>query len=88
MDAKMESEPTPTKSTAVERKSERELVVTRTVNAPSRLVLEAVTKANTLRAGGGPEARGGGARQTGQAPAVTGSSPPCRTTKLTGCGGR
>jgi uncharacterized protein YndB with AHSA1/START domain len=45
MDAKKENEPTPTKSpTTVERKSERELVVTRTINGPARLVFEAWTK--------------------------------------------
>jgi uncharacterized protein YndB with AHSA1/START domain len=45
MDAKKESEPTPMKNpTTMERKSERELVVTRTVNAPARLVYEAWTK--------------------------------------------
>ena len=38
MDVRRESEATPTKNrTGVERKSERELVVTRTVNAPFRL---------------------------------------------------
>ena len=46
MDERRESEATPTKNrTAVERKSERELVVTRTVNGPARLVFEAWTKA-------------------------------------------
>ncbi len=45
MDARSESEPTPMKNrTTVERKSERELVVTRTFNAPARLVFEAWTK--------------------------------------------
>src|SRR5271156_5437570 len=45
MDARRESEPTPMKNrTTVERKSERELVVTRTVNGPARLVFEAWTK--------------------------------------------
>ena len=45
MDARRESEPTPTRNrAAVERKSERELVVTRTFNAPARLVFEAWTK--------------------------------------------
>ena len=44
MDAKRESEATPTKNrTVVERKSEREIVVTRTINAPARLVFEAWT---------------------------------------------
>ena len=45
MDATRESEPTPMKNrTTVERKSERELVVTRTFNAPPRIVFEAWTK--------------------------------------------
>ena len=45
MDARKESEPTPVKnSTTVERKSERELVVTRTFNDPARIVFEAWTK--------------------------------------------
>src|SRR3954454_19556132 len=45
MDVRRESDATPTKNrTEVERKSERELVVTRTVNAPARLVFEAWTK--------------------------------------------
>ena len=50
MDARRESEATPAKNpTRVERKSERELVVTRTVNAPARLVFEAWTKAELFR---------------------------------------
>jgi uncharacterized protein YndB with AHSA1/START domain len=45
MDAKRGSEPTTMKNrTTVERKSERELVVTRTVNGPARIVFEAWTK--------------------------------------------
>src|SRR5215471_3910970 len=45
MDARRESEPTATKNrTTVERKSEREVVVTRTINAPARIVFEAFTK--------------------------------------------
>ncbi|MEA2746376.1 MAG: hypothetical protein QOI41_519 [Myxococcales bacterium] len=44
MDATRESEFTPMKNrTTVERKSERELVVTRTFNAPARIVFEAWT---------------------------------------------
>src|SRR5512147_1510760 len=50
MDARREGEATPTKNgTGVERKSERELVVTRTINAPARLVFEAWTKAELFR---------------------------------------
>ena len=45
MDARKEAERTPMKNdTTVERKSERELVVTRTFNAPARIVFEAWTK--------------------------------------------
>jgi len=45
MDTRRESEPTPTKNrTTVERKSDRELVVTRTFNGPARIVFEAWTK--------------------------------------------
>src|SRR4030095_1498809 len=45
MDARRESEPSPIKNrTTVERKSERELVVTRTCNGPARIVFEAWTK--------------------------------------------
>jgi len=39
MDARSESQPTATKNpTAVERKSDREIIVTRTINGPARLV--------------------------------------------------
>ena len=49
MDARKESEPTPMKNrTTVERKSERELVVTRTFNGPARIVFEAWTKPELL----------------------------------------
>ena len=45
MVARGETEPTPMKHpTTTERKSDRELVVTRTVNGPARLVFEAWTK--------------------------------------------
>jgi uncharacterized protein YndB with AHSA1/START domain len=45
MDARREGEPTAMKSrTTAERKSERELVVMRTVNGPARIVFEAWTK--------------------------------------------
>ena len=50
MDTRRESEPTPMKNrTTVERKSERELVVTRTVNGPARIVFEAWTKPELLK---------------------------------------
>ena len=46
MDATREAEPTAGKSgTTVERKSERELVVTRIINGPARIVFEAFTNA-------------------------------------------
>ena len=49
MNAREESEAAPTKNrTTVERKSERELVVTRTFNAPARIVFEAWTKPELL----------------------------------------
>ena len=53
MDAIKESEPTPMKNrsnrTTVERKSDRELVVTRTFNAPPRIVFEAWTRADLFK---------------------------------------
>ncbi len=45
MDERRSSEPSPMNNrTTVERKSERELVVTRTFNGPARIVFEAWTK--------------------------------------------
>jgi uncharacterized protein YndB with AHSA1/START domain len=50
MDARRASEPTPMKGrTTVERKSERELVVTRTFDAPARIVFEAWSKPELFR---------------------------------------
>ena len=50
MDARRESEPTPVKNpTTAERRSEREIVVTRTFNAPARVVFEAWTKPELLK---------------------------------------
>src|ERR1041384_2889408 len=50
MDTRRENEPAPMKnSTTVERKSERELVVTRTLNGPARLVFEAWTRPELFR---------------------------------------
>src|SRR5512144_2430387 len=50
MDARGESEPAPMKNrTTVERKSERELLVTRIVNGPPRIVFEAWTKAELFK---------------------------------------
>jgi uncharacterized protein YndB with AHSA1/START domain len=59
MDAKTESEPTAMKNrTTVERKSERELVVTRTFNAPARIVFEAWTKPELLKQWWAPKSTG------------------------------
>ena len=50
MEVNRENDATPTKNdTRVERTSECEVVVTRTVNAPARLVFEAWTKAELFR---------------------------------------
>jgi uncharacterized protein YndB with AHSA1/START domain len=50
MDAGSNHQPGPAKSrTSVERKSERELVVTRIINAPPRIVFEAWTKAELFQ---------------------------------------
>jgi uncharacterized protein YndB with AHSA1/START domain len=59
MDARSESEPTPMKNrTTVERKSERELVVTRTFNGPTRIVFEAWTKPELFRRWWAPKSMG------------------------------
>ena len=59
MDAKRESEPTPMKNpTTVERKSERELVITRTINGPARIVFEAWTKPELLKRWWAPKSFG------------------------------
>jgi uncharacterized protein YndB with AHSA1/START domain len=59
MDARRESETTPVKNpTAVERKSERELVVTRTFNGPARIVFEAWTKPELLKRWWAPKSFG------------------------------
>jgi len=58
MDAR-ESEPIPMKNrTTVERKSERELVVTRTFNGPARIVFEAWTKPELLKRWWAPKSTG------------------------------
>jgi uncharacterized protein YndB with AHSA1/START domain len=50
LDAKKESEPNTMKNlTTIERKSEREIVVTRTINGPARIVFEAWTKPELFR---------------------------------------
>ena len=59
MDARRESELIPMKDrTTVERKSERELVVTRTFNAPARIVFEAWTKPELLKRWWAPKSTG------------------------------
>jgi uncharacterized protein YndB with AHSA1/START domain len=59
MGARRESEPTPMKNrTTVERKTERELVVTRTFNAPARIVFEAWTKPELLKRWWAPKSTG------------------------------
>ncbi len=50
MNAGIESKPGPVRNrTTVERKSDREVVVTRTINGPARIVFEAFTKAELLK---------------------------------------
>ena len=59
MAAEKESEPVPMKNrTTVERKSARELVVTRTFNAPARIVFEAWTKPELLKRWWAPKSTG------------------------------
>ena len=59
MEASKESEPTSMKTrTTVERKSERELVVTRTFNGPARIVFEAWTKPELLKRWWAPKSFG------------------------------
>src|SRR6185312_14897704 len=50
MNARTESKPAPVKNrTTVERKSDREVVVTRTINGPARIVFEAFTRAELFK---------------------------------------
>jgi uncharacterized protein YndB with AHSA1/START domain len=59
MDASRKSEPAPMKNrTTVERKSERELVVTRIFNGPARNVFEAWTKPELLKRWWAPKSAG------------------------------
>ena len=59
MDTRRESEPATTSSrTAVERTSDRELVVTRTVNGPARIVFEAWTKPELMKLWWAPKSSG------------------------------
>jgi uncharacterized protein YndB with AHSA1/START domain len=59
MDARKESEPTSVKNrTTVERKSDRELVVTRTFNGPARVVFDAWTKPELFKQWWAPKSMG------------------------------
>ncbi len=59
MAGKRDHEPTPTDNrTTVERKSERELIVTRTINGPARIVFEAFTKPELLKRWWAPKSTG------------------------------
>src|SRR5271167_545967 len=59
MDARSESESTPMKNrTTVERKSEREMVLTRIFNGPARIVFEAWTKPELLKRWWAPKSFG------------------------------
>jgi uncharacterized protein YndB with AHSA1/START domain len=59
MDAKRDSQPGSTKNrTTVERKSERELVTTRTFNGPARIVFEAWTKPDLFKRWWAPKSMG------------------------------
>ncbi len=59
MDAKRESEPATMKNrTTVERKSERELVITRAFNGPAHIVFEAWTKPELLKRWWAPKSFG------------------------------
>ena len=59
MDARKENEPTPmTNRTTVERKSEREMVVTRTFNGPARIVFEAWTRPELFKRWWAPKSMG------------------------------
>ena len=57
MDARSESDPVKNRTTA-ERKSERELVVTRTVNGPAHIVFEAWTRPELLKRWWAPKSFG------------------------------
>jgi len=59
MDASRGSDPAPAKNpTTVERKSERELVITRTFNGPARVVFEAWTRPELLMRWWAPKSYG------------------------------
>ena len=59
MNARSESKPGPVKNrTTVERKSDREVVVTRTINGPARIVFEAWTRPELLKRWWAPKSSG------------------------------
>ena len=59
MDARSETPPAATKNrTTVERRSDRELVVTRTINGPARIVFEAWTKPELFKQWWAPKSAG------------------------------
>ncbi|MGY2993036.1 uncharacterized protein YndB with AHSA1/START domain [Mesorhizobium sp. URHB0026] len=59
MDQKRANEPTPMQNrTTVERKSDRELVVTRSFDAPARIVFEAWTKPELFKQWWAPKSMG------------------------------
>jgi uncharacterized protein YndB with AHSA1/START domain len=58
MGAGRDSEPTMNNGTKVERKSEHELVITRTFNAPARIVFEAWTTPELLKRWWAPKSSG------------------------------
>jgi uncharacterized protein YndB with AHSA1/START domain len=58
MDAKRENDRSSANRTIVERESERELVITRTFNAPAHLVFEAWTKPELLKRWWAPKSCG------------------------------
>jgi uncharacterized protein YndB with AHSA1/START domain len=59
MDVRKDGEPTPMKNrTTAERKSERELVITRSFNGPARIVFEAWTKPELLKLWWAPKSTG------------------------------
>jgi uncharacterized protein YndB with AHSA1/START domain len=59
MDARIESKPAPGKNrTTVERTSDREVVVTRTINGPAHIVFEAFSRAELLKRWWVPQSTG------------------------------
>jgi uncharacterized protein YndB with AHSA1/START domain len=59
MDARIQAEPTATKRrTNLDRKSDRELVATRTIDAPPRIVFEAWTRPELLKRWWAPKSMG------------------------------